>query len=94
MPKPHLMQSRGLLWLVVSLLAVVATSAETQDPGCPAYPASTRIEAARILSLQQQYAALRRTVHPAAIVTPPSRNFIDDWIFKKMSADAVAPAPL
>ncbi len=83
-----------MLWLLFSLLAVMVTSAQTQDPGCPAYPASSRVEAARILNLQQQYAARPRTVKAQAVVTPPSRNFIDDWIFKAMSTDGVAPAPL
>jgi hypothetical protein len=45
--------------------------------------------------MDRQYASARRTHSGrAAVATPPSKNVIDDWIFKKMSDDGVDPAPL
>lgn len=91
MPMRHSSKMRGALCLSFIVLISVPR-AHTQDPGCPAYPVSARIDAARVLDLDRQYAAARRT--RAAVVTPPSKNVIDDWTFKKMSDDGVAPAPL
>src|SRR5947209_6763653 len=77
-----------LIWALVPI-------ALTQDPGCPAYPASARADAVRSLEIQRQFSfGPRAILRRVEVVTPTSKNFIDDWIFKKMVADKVAPAPL
>ncbi len=77
------------------ILLVPVLGAQSQDPSCPAYPVSARLDAARALKLDRQFGDLRRrSPRPGAVSVPPSRNVIDDWIFKKMSDDGVAPAAL
>lgn len=94
MPKWNPRPRRGTSgrWLV---LLVMLYPAHAQDPGCPAYPVSNRIDAARSIQLDREY-AIRGHSHTAgaAVTTPPSKNVIDDWIFQKMVADGVDPAPL
>jgi hypothetical protein len=71
-----------------------------QETNCPAYPSAARAEAQQAIELDQLFAALRKTASQrrqasgAAMAAPPSRNFIDDRIFGKMTADGVEPAPL
>ncbi len=86
-----------LLGLLV-LTVVPPSSGRTQDPFCPSYPAPTRTDGERAIELDREFAAqhavLADSDDPLAVTTPASRNFIDDWIFKKMSDDGVEPAPL
>ncbi len=84
---------RRLVWFVSSL-----TLAWGSDPYCPAYPRqqytaylanlTTEREAAKFS--QQQRQATQQHRLPAA----GSANFIDDFIFSKMAADGVPPAPM
>lgn len=88
---------RGALSLVCVL--AVAPASYPQDTHCPAYPASVRLEADRTLDLDRAYAASRRsrlgTAAPrAAALVPPSRNFIDERIFGRLTADDIDAAPL
>src|SRR5215467_4658222 len=84
-----------LIWLVPVFIQVLVPFGVTQDTGCPGYPAAARADFARSLDTQRQFffRPKPRLLH-ADVVTPPSKNFIDDSIFKKMVADNVPPAPL
>src|SRR5689334_21333397 len=82
-------------WHVFLCAFLTAAAAFAQDPGCPAYPTPVRVEAERTLDLHREFAR-RRGLNPVgvAVATPPSRNVVDDWIFKKMVSDGVDAAPL
>ncbi len=86
---------RSGCWHAFLCVFLTAAAASAQDPGCPAYPTPVRVEAERTLDLHREFAR-RRTLHPVgvAVATPPSRNVVDDWIFKKMVSDGVDAAPL
>src|SRR5262245_31064445 len=78
---------------VVGLIALATASG--QDTHCPVYPSSVRIAAERAINLDRQFARRPHSQHIGlAAVVPPSRNVVDEWIFRKMSDDGVDAAPL
>ena len=82
-------------WCVYLSVVVFVPVGHAQDSACPAYPVSARLDAARAIKLDRQYIAGRRMpTASAALVIPPSKNVVDDWIFKKLSDDGVEAAPL
>jgi len=83
--------SRAFCFIVVSALAV----AWPQETNCPAYPRAARIDLEQAIQQDQLFATLQKAARlRQAVAVPPSKNFIDDRIFAKMSADNVEPAPL
>ncbi len=94
MPIRRAMQPGAALLLCIAGFVAISR-AQSQDPGCPAYPASARVNLARSIRADQAYLAQHRAPgRHTAVAVPPSKNAIDDWIFKKMSDDGVQPAPL
>src|SRR5262245_49475356 len=87
--------------LALSILITAAVSlAAGDDPYCPAYSRSERISSATRLSLEKAATALsvqQRRLHAfqaLANVNPyETVNLIDAYIFGKMAADGVEPAP-
>jgi hypothetical protein len=66
------------------------------DPGCPAYPQAMRSgwQASRQLDLAFQAHAKSSRARHADAIPHPRDSFIDQYLFDKMAADAVEPAPL
>ena len=89
--------------MVRALIAglVAGASLWAADPYCPAYPKPKRLEHDARLEMERAPAAYAagiarsRTGASAATAEPsqPSANFIDDFLFGKMAADRVTPAP-
>jgi hypothetical protein len=88
------MAIRGRGWGVVFCLLFVRP-ALTADPACPSYPKArresdfTRLELERLAS---SYSAAHKSAARRRVASA-SANFIDDYIFGKMTADGVSPAP-
>jgi len=79
----------------VVLLMIAAAAYGSVDPHCPRYPESAYVQAQEQLSLEREAGAFaKRSGKQTARRTVASANFIDDFIFNKMSADGVASAPL
>jgi Protein of unknown function (DUF1553)/Protein of unknown function (DUF1549) len=79
------------------LLFLLAPAWFGDDPNCPAYPAEQRKAMAASLELQrsaQTFALAQRGRVKAASAVSDSGNLIDAYIFGKMIADGVEPAPL
>ena len=85
--------------IVVLIVAVLAATAllGTTDPYCPAYPASqrTRFAAAeaRLRQFRSYSAAHSAVSKPKGVTLADASNLIDQYIFGKMQADGVTPAP-
>ena len=79
------------VWILI--LAGVAAAA---DPTCTNYPASSRQLDLSRLQLQRGYQAIasRPVGKPIRRLAAARNNFIDDYIFGKMEADGVTPAPV
>jgi hypothetical protein len=89
------MMHRGFLLLLLLSGLLLGSG----DVDCPAYPYSQRVadakrrEDARLFASFSAQAHARRAPLAAAAI-PASANFIDDFIFGRMAADGVNPAPL
>jgi hypothetical protein len=87
------------LTIFVSALVALApsTSADDADYRCPLYPVSQRVEdqarIARELEFQRYSASVSKKAGRNA-AAPASANFIDDYIFGKISADGVPVADI
>lgn len=75
------------------LLPVLPLFAYAQDPYCSAYPPSARAAAAQSLQADRAYQA-RSKVKRAANLDLPRASFVDSFLFDKMAADGVTPAPV
>src|SRR5687767_12267133 len=81
----------------MSLAALASVlPARPQDTYCPAYPRAVRMAADRALNLDRQFAGRPHHTrgHLLAAAVPPSKNVIDEWIFRKMNEDGVDAALL
>src|SRR5437016_12265506 len=78
--------------IVLLLMVGVSGLIGAQDLYCPAYPMSVRAADREALRVDEQYWGYVATSDSAAL--PPAKNIIDQWIFKKLSGDAVDAAPL
>ena len=86
---------RGFLLLLL-LSGLLLGSGDTD---CPAYPYSQRVADAKRRDNARVFASFSAQAHArpvplAASAIPASANFIDDFIFGRMAADGVNPAPL
>lgn len=65
------------------------------DPYCPSYPRALRDQMESGLVLDQAFREFRKQASPRSTTTGlPRRNFIDEFLFARMDASGVAPAPL
>jgi hypothetical protein len=81
-------------WLALAASASVLTAAEGV---CPLYPREERVAHQRRLLDERAaagFSSAAKKTGRARFAVPASANFIDDYIFGKMSADGVEPAPL
>ncbi len=74
------------------LLLLAATLFAASDPFCPRYPETQRNLDQASLARQQAFVRLRPQGKRRLAIA--RRNLIDDYIFGKMEADGVEPAPL
>jgi hypothetical protein len=86
-----------IIVLIVGVLAATALLGTT-DPYCPAYPASQRAQfaaaEARLREFRRYSAAHSTAVSkPKGVTLADASNLIDQYIFGKMQADGVTPAP-
>src|SRR6476619_5872168 len=79
--------------LVLSCLVLLAGFTLAQDNTCPAYPVALRTADRDALKAGADYASFVSNTERLGSV-PPSKNFIDSGIFKKMSDDGIDAAPL
>src|SRR6266536_3531505 len=83
---------------MLCLLLLCAFPALATDPSCPAYPAAQRsaflLTEAKLKAFRAFSAARdRRGRRLNAATLAPEDNLIDRYIFGKMQADGVEPAP-
>ncbi len=79
---------------VFAYLMLVTLPLAATDPYCPAYPSSQRTRDQEAIQRERMFAVSRGPRIPA-YAYPASSNFIDDYLFKKMSDNGVpiaAPA--
>ena len=77
---------------LIALLCLTGALAAAESH-CLAYPAGQRSAQTARLQLERAFAArARKPASQRAAI--PSANFIDDYVFGKMAADGVEPAPL
>ena len=76
-------------------LCAAANTAQA-DTNCPAYPASARtalLQSNAKVAAFRKFSASRSRTRGALYGLAPANNLIDQYIFGKMQADGVAPAP-